>query len=301
MCATSLLIVLLVGHVLPVSSSTPETRQDDVSGNMLPCTARSHGERLPCLATQIRLSLAMELKGFGAEITVVENSQLQQVLDALSSAQQLVKGILRRLPAAAHHHPLVRSASRQMLQTDPCAACVPAAPCYSLACKDGKMDTDGPFKACADAQGVCNACYPNSACGSLPTGSTPGTATGHGGSEPESTRQDVAPDRVDGQSKGSDTGARHTANAARDFDFENMHSKADTLSTGYGLCLDISGSLYSAQGDTERAEFYTMIGEITRFQASFLDHIPLSATQHTGFRPLCRQMLPMLCLIWLGS
>ena len=125
-----------------------------------------------------------------------------------------------------------------------------------------------------------------------------GTATGHGGSEPDSTRQDVAPDRVDGRSKGSDTGARHTANAARDFDFENMHSKADTLSTGYGLCLDInSGTLYSAQGDTERAEFYTMIGEITRFQASVLDHIPLSATQHTGFRPLCRQMLPMLCLI----
>ena len=171
MCATSLLIVLLVGHVLPASSSTPETRQDDISGNMLPCTARSHGERLPCLATQIRLSLAMELKGFGAEITVVEKSQLQQVLDALSSAQQLVKGILKRLPAAARHL-LVRSASRQMLQADPCAACVPAAPCYSLSCKDGKMDTDAPFKACADAQGVCNACYPNSACGSLPTGST---------------------------------------------------------------------------------------------------------------------------------
>ena len=71
MCATSLLIVLLVGHVLPASSSTPETRQDDISGIMLPCTARSHGERLAFLATQIRVSLAMELKGFEAEINVV--------------------------------------------------------------------------------------------------------------------------------------------------------------------------------------------------------------------------------------
>ena len=157
--------------MVPASSSTSETPQDDISGNILLCTTRSHAERLACFATQIRPLLATELKRFERDISIDEKNQLQQVLDALTSAQKLVNGILKRQPAAAQHL-LLHSASRQMLQTDPCAACGPAALCYSLACKDGKMNTDGPFKDCSGAQGKCDACYPNSPCGSLRPGFT---------------------------------------------------------------------------------------------------------------------------------
>ena len=163
--------MLLAGLVLHAESSTPETLQDNISGNILSCTTGSHGERLACFATHIWPLFATELKRFEGEINIVEKNQLQQILDALTSAQQLVKGILKRQPAAAHH-PFLHSASQQMLQTDLCVACGPAAPCYSLACKDRKMDIDGPFKECASVQGECNACFPNSTCGSLPPGST---------------------------------------------------------------------------------------------------------------------------------
>ena len=45
--------------------------------------------------------------------------------------------------------------------------CKAAVPCYSMACQDGKMSLEGPFSACARAKGVCDACYPQSACGAL--------------------------------------------------------------------------------------------------------------------------------------
>ena len=61
---------------------------------------------------------------------------------------------------------------RRLLGNDPCAACKKAAPCYSIACVGGKMSTEGPFADCAEAKGGCDACFPGSACGSLPPGST---------------------------------------------------------------------------------------------------------------------------------
>ena len=61
---------------------------------------------------------------------------------------------------------------RRLLGNDPCAACKKAAPCFSLACMDGKMNTEGPFAKCADAKGSCGTCFPGSACGILPLGST---------------------------------------------------------------------------------------------------------------------------------
>ena len=48
-----------------------------------------------------------------------------------------------------------------------CSACKEAAPCYTLACQDGKMSTEGPFAACAGAVGICDMCYPDSACGGV--------------------------------------------------------------------------------------------------------------------------------------
>ena len=112
--------MLLVGLVLPASSSTPETMQDEIIRNIFSCKTRSHGERLSCFATQIGPLFATELKGFEGEISIVKRDQLQQVLGALTATQQLVKGVLKRQLAAAPHRPL-HSGSRQMLQTDPCA------------------------------------------------------------------------------------------------------------------------------------------------------------------------------------
>ena len=64
------------------------------------------------------------------------------------------------------------AASRRLQGNDPCAACEQAEPCYSIACVDGKMSTEGPFADCAKAKGGCDSCFPDSACGSLPRGST---------------------------------------------------------------------------------------------------------------------------------
>ena len=53
-----------------------------------------------------------------------------------------------------------------------CEACKKAAPCYSAACKAGKMSTESPFAECAGAKGHCDECYPESACGARPPGAT---------------------------------------------------------------------------------------------------------------------------------
>ena len=45
--------------------------------------------------------------------------------------------------------------------------CKGAALCYSLGCQNGDMSFEGAFAPCAGAQGVCDACYPDSACGGM--------------------------------------------------------------------------------------------------------------------------------------
>ena len=83
--------------------------------------------------------------------------------------------LLRRADVLGLAH---TSSSRHLLGNGSCTACEHAALCYSIACKDGKMSTEGPFKKCAAAQEACNSCFPNSTCGSLPSGATrPPTAT----------------------------------------------------------------------------------------------------------------------------
>ena len=47
-----------------------------------------------------------------------------------------------------------------------CVWCEEAALCYSVACQDGRMRTDGQFAKCAAVQGECGPCYPESACSS---------------------------------------------------------------------------------------------------------------------------------------
>lgn len=102
----------------------------------------------------------------------LDATKLKSVMDALMSAEKLVNFALTQ-KEQTQPAPL-QSASRQLLlqQSDPCDACKAAALCYSLACEEGKMITDGKFKDCAAAKGKCDVCFPASACGRLPPGST---------------------------------------------------------------------------------------------------------------------------------
>ena len=47
-----------------------------------------------------------------------------------------------------------------------CARCGGAAAlCYLSGCKNGTMSTTGDYSACAQAEGICDVCYPESTCG----------------------------------------------------------------------------------------------------------------------------------------
>ena len=46
-----------------------------------------------------------------------------------------------------------------------CNDCQSAAACYTMACQNGQMQLVGVFAACSSAKGVCDHCFPESACG----------------------------------------------------------------------------------------------------------------------------------------
>ena len=113
-------------------------QEEGIFGKMLLCKRRGDGECLTILAHHIESFVASELCMFEEELDI---RKLKSVMNALKSTEKLVDFALeKRLHAADVQHAPLQSASRQLLlQNNPCDACKPAAPCYSLACQSGKM------------------------------------------------------------------------------------------------------------------------------------------------------------------
>jgi hypothetical protein len=130
---------LLPGVWLLVSAVSGKVYQEEgIFGKMLLCKRRGDGECVTLLAQHIESFVASELSMFEEELDI---RKLKSVMNALKSTEKLVDFALeKRLHAADVQHAPLHSASRQLLlQNDPCDACKPAAPCYSLACQSGKM------------------------------------------------------------------------------------------------------------------------------------------------------------------